>query len=233
MRAPFALLLLGVCGACDHAPQPIVAVAAPVPANHAAPAAQAPAIEASSIAAPAAQAPAADALAAPADEPDEVRLRGGRLRTTPQAEPFALDTSRPFELWLGTGSGRDGLDIVKLMPDGTVTTYGVAGRSPRGGTLHPTSVELDALRAQVRAANVPAMAARYSAGVWDGSQQLLYITQDGHERVVYCDNAVPTRFAALRDALRAFVSAHRLSAPWTTNAQWDRANAALWAKLGP
>lgn len=222
------MLWLAACGG----PTPAPLEPPPVPSSVAAPAPVEPAPAETAPVEPVAS--PAPAVPPASDGPDEIRTpAGGAPRITHQTSVFSLDTSRPFTLWVGTGSGRDGLDIIQVAEDGTLTTFGVPSRSSRGGTLHLGAAELSELRAFVDAAAVPAMHRTYSAGVHDGSQQLLYVAQDGHERVVYCDNAFPTRFITLRDQLRAFVAARTLGAPRTSDVEWQRANAAFWAKNEP
>jgi len=164
---------------------------------------------------------------------DVLMPAGGVLAVRPQPTRLTLDLERPFELQLGVGSGRDGLSIFALGTDGTLTVYYPPhqGLPERGGTLQLSPGDLSELVALVRAADVTTLARAYSSGTWDGGQQLLYVAQDGHEQMTYCDNAFPARFRALRDALRSFVAARSLGRPRTTPSDWERANRALWDTL--
>jgi hypothetical protein len=125
--------------------------------------------------------------------------------------PFRLDTNRPWNIDLGRGSGMDGLDTVKLSQDGQVILHRPRRVRQWNGyaqvwdtaelTLPPDSV--GRIADAVAAERLLDLDRAYHAAVYDGTQWVLWVRQDGREKVVYLNNHFPdpvVRFAAAVDA---------------------------------
>ncbi|HEY7118419.1 MAG TPA: hypothetical protein VH475_17655, partial [Tepidisphaeraceae bacterium] len=124
---------------------------------------------------------------------------GSRGRSPTQAvEPdtrpaFVLNPSKPFVIEFGRGSGRGGLDIVKVDQTGSVQLSRIAeGQRVESTSLRLSRAEVTALVGLVNTNQLTGMGRTYSApGVADGTQWVLWIEQSPYQKSVYCNNSFP------------------------------------------
>jgi hypothetical protein len=127
---------------------------------------------------------------------------------------FRIDPDKPFRIELGRGSGRDGLETIRIAQDGSVILHRMK-EEQRDNVIkvfwqraeHNLSNEsLGKILDAIEANDLMKLGRSYDAGGSDGTQWVLWIKQGEQEKTIYCDNHFPTpiiRFAEQLDAILA------------------------------
>jgi hypothetical protein len=159
-----------------------------------------------------------------------------RTRTEPDTRPaFVLDPSKPFVIELGRGSGRSGLDIVKVNNTGAVEMTRVTrGQNTESASLQFSSADVATLVGLVNANQITSMGRTYSdPGVDDGTQWVLWIEQPPSAKAIYFNNSFPSQITAYANGLDALLQKNGLStarwSPMPKQKGIDQQNA-LWAR---
>lgn len=164
------------------------------------------------------------------------------VEVVPDTRPaFTFDPAQAWQIDLGRGSGMDGLETVEMANDGKVTLHRAKAVRQGDGYAHTwekatPSLSPDAVKRiadAVVAERLPELGRAYHAGVFDGTQWVLWVRQGGREKVVYCDNHFPesvVRFAATVDAELVAIGA---AVRWQQVPFWDerRHERELWDSL--
>lgn len=126
--------------------------------------------------------------------------------------PFRIDPTRPFRLEFGRGSGWHGLDTIRIDQDGKVVLYRLNRREQEPGwetaelQLRPDTLA-EVLKA-VETNNLMNLYRTYrDPDIHDGTQWVLWIKQEGHEKSVYFDNIFPRKIRGFAERLDGILSA--------------------------
>jgi hypothetical protein len=109
----------------------------------------------------------------------------------------------PYWVKFGRGSGRCGLDTVKVTEDGTAILH---RRAHSGGgwetaTLRMTAASLDRVAHAIKDNRLFGLQEAYHGGVADGTQWVLWLKQGQQEKAVYFDNHFPDEVLRFADDL--------------------------------
>lgn len=112
--------------------------------------------------------------------------------------PLVVDPSKDFHFELGRGSGWAGLDTVAFGRDGVVTMF----RQHPEGKWETTSLRLSPQAISrildvMAAEGIMKMPAAYHADVQDGTQWVLWFTQNRKSKATYFDNYFPSKVRQL------------------------------------
>jgi hypothetical protein len=138
---------------------------------------------------------------------------------TPDIDP-SIDPSQPVELWLGRGSGSDGLDVIHIEPDGTVVVdrrqRKRQGKSTvivrQRASLTLSAERLGELSNSLFELGIDDLQDRYvDRSVHDGSQWILRFQQGPRERLFYFSNRFPAPVKDFAKALDLLLSRAGLS----------------------
>jgi hypothetical protein len=122
---------------------------------------------------------------------------------------FSIDPTQPFRLEFGRGSGRDGLETVRVNPDGRVVLYrlkqGQQEYAWETSTLQLSPETLTKVLQAVEANGLTQLQPTYqNPKIADGTQWVLWIKQGEREKAVYFNNSFPpqiTHFAKQLDSM--------------------------------
>jgi predicted small lipoprotein YifL len=128
--------------------------------------------------------------------------------------PFHLDSTQPFLIELGRGSGLDGLNTVKIGQDGAVVFHRLKQKlqgervvqSWERASFHLQQGAMVQIVEAVEANRLLELHKGYHADVADGTQWVLWIKQGKRQKSVYFNNHFPKqiiRFAQKLDAILA------------------------------
>lgn len=134
--------------------------------------------------------------------------------TVVRGAPFTFDATRPYRVAIGWGGGLSGMDTIEVFSDGKAN-------GERGDAAHPqvqaatttlSQRQVAAVTALIGRCGLADLACHYDAHVYDGTQWILDLEQDGKHRTVYCDNHFPQQLVDFRSALQVAVAADTW--PW-------------------
>lgn len=148
----------------------------------------------------------------------------------------AIDSREPFDVWLGRGSGRDGLETVYIGPRGESVLYR-RHADPYGlmrwerASVQLTPSDIIELRTSIANHHLLALERVYQNGTADGTQWVLAIVQGDAARVTLFDNVFPEEAEGFAYDLDQILARRRLeSLVWTPIADDEagRHDDALW-----
>lgn len=121
-------------------------------------------------------------------------VRGAIVRHTAQA---------PLLLELGRGSGRDGLDTVRIGSNGSVILfrYGRNRSEAESTRLALTEQQMNQIHQAIRQHDLEHLDRKYSRSIADGEQWILRINVKGEVRPTYFNNNFPPNIEAFADEL--------------------------------
>jgi hypothetical protein len=159
----------------------------------------------------------------------------GRVVVTPDTRPsFVLDGSKPFVIELGRGSGRRGIEIIRITEAGVVQ---VDRFQPaiESALIQLTPAQLKGVVDEVNLRQLPGMGRSYSdPGIMDGTQWILWISQGSFEKAVYFNNSFPdqiTGFAGKLDVLLGSAGLSSAKASPVPRKVNEARQKALWSRI--
>ncbi|MCP4396865.1 MAG: hypothetical protein GY801_06150 [bacterium] len=144
--------------------------------------------------------------------------------------PFTIDPTAPFLVMFGRGSGRFGLNTAEINEQGTVGLYRIRSEERddawhlfwETGTLQLSPEDLEVVVDSINTFQPTALHKEYHAEVYDGTQWVLWLKQEPHEKSVYCNNHFPESMYEFSDFLDEFLAEHGLeNVTWTKVPQED------------
>ncbi len=120
-----------------------------------------------------------------------------------------IDLSEPIEIEFGRGSGLDGLNTVRILPNGDVKLFRVpmAGKTTwQYGQFTLTLGEMSRILDSMKATRLLTLQRVYHGGVSDGTQWVLSVRQSSHVRCVYFDNHFPEAIVEFTNSLDNILS---------------------------
>lgn len=150
---------------------------------------------------------------------------------------FVLDPSQPFVIEFGRGSGRHGLDVVKVDETGFVRLSRVQGHpGTESASLQLSIADIATLVGLVNTNQLTSMGRAYSdPRIADGTQWVLWIEQSPSQKAIYFNNSFPSQINAFARGLDSLLQKAGLStATWSAvpAQQADAQQTALWARIG-
>ena len=116
----------------------------------------------------------------------------------PAPWPVVYDST--FEFQLGQGSGLDGLDLIKIAPNGSaVYQYHSPSMDWSRKTFQLTSAEMQSLVDKLNELKIVALNDHYTGNIHDGTQWCLFVKSQGHLKRIYCNNRFSGRVEKLAD----------------------------------
>jgi hypothetical protein len=113
------------------------------------------------------------------------------------------DTSQPdpnLELQFGRGSGLSGLDLLRVVSDGTASfEFQTEEGDWRRKRFHLDANAMADLRAEIDKLRIMELAPKYQADLCDGTQWCLLLRIDGKTKFVYFNNSFPDEIRKLSD----------------------------------
>lgn len=156
---------------------------------------------------------------------------------TPDPRPaFVLDSTKPFVIEIGQGSGLDGLDIIRVEDSGMVLlTRFVSQLKPESASLQLSKPELVSLVSLVNKLQLTDMGRVYSdPRIVDGTQWVLWIEQLPSQKAIYFNNAFPEPIIAFVSELSTMLDAAGASTVTWQVMPADEANqqqSKLWSRI--
>jgi hypothetical protein len=160
-------------------------------------------------------------------QPDDGSVKNHPLSEVKKDDrpPFRLDPTQPYRIEFGRGSGRDGLNTVKVSHDGRVTLHRVRyfreeqvlEHRWEASACNLTPAQLEKLLRSVEANGLLDMHRAYHAKIADGTQWVLWIQQGPNQKSVYFNNHFPRqilRFASQLDGVLSEAGEDKLE--WQT-----------------
>lgn len=128
-------------------------------------------------------------------------------KVQPDTRPsFTLNSSRPFRIEFGRGSGWHGLDTVQVSNDGTVKMYRIGAQArTETTTFSMPAGKVEEVAGLVNSLALTSMGRVYSRDVHDGTQWVLWIQQPPHEKAIYFNNSFPEEIKAFAKGLDAIL----------------------------
>lgn len=138
---------------------------------------------------------------------------------------LSIDPAKPFTIEFGRGSGWAGLNTVNINENGTVVLYRLQVEQRREirylfwetGTMQLLPEDITAILESLHTFHLLTMYKEYHADIHDGTQWVLWITQEQHEKSIYCDNHFPENILAFSDFLDELLTTRGL-----TDVTWTR-----------
>ena len=137
----------------------------------------------------------------------------GRVETDDRPT-LTIDRIQPFQLEFGRGSGRAGLDTVKIDQTGRVVLHrmksdrqqDVTVLSWETATLLLSPEGLAEVLKTLESNDLMRLHKAYHTDVRDGTQWVLWVRQGEREKSVYFDNSFPRAITAFADQLDAILA---------------------------
>jgi hypothetical protein len=131
---------------------------------------------------------------------------------------FTFDPARPFRVDFGRGSWWMGFDTVSIAEDGSALLYRRFGpnfnRWERA-TIKLTPAQLRTVNEGIVRNGLLGLQEEYKdPAIVDGTQWVLWLRQDGREKLVHCDNRFPPELVAFADALEELMAKAAEKASW-------------------
>jgi hypothetical protein len=148
--------------------------------------------------------------------------------------PRRPDTSRAYTIELGRGSGRHGLDTVRVVFDGLATVCRWDEDRWEMADLILSPDQLGRMMTAVERDRLPDLRGEYrDERVADGTQWVLRLERAGMEKVVYFDNRFPDEVVRFADTLDEILAEAGLEkAAWRpANASARELERALWRSI--
>jgi hypothetical protein len=150
---------------------------------------------------------------------------------------FVVDSSKPFVIELGRGSGWHGLEMIKLDETGSIKLFRFDHRGGGGfetSSLRLPPADLAALVDKFNTMQITWMGRSYSdPSIADGTQWVLWIQQTPHEKGIYFNNAFPDQITSFAKDLDAAMAAAGIgSVTWIpAQKQGKDEQDSLWARI--
>lgn len=137
--------------------------------------------------------------------------RATYLRVPDPQPAWAIDESRPWTIEFGRGSGRQGLDTVKIGNDSRVVLHRLTSTATtlicEQATINLPPQAVAEILATVSRDGLLRLHKEYHArNVADGSQWIFWIKQGDNQKAVYCDNYFPGAITDFAESLDAVLS---------------------------
>lgn len=137
---------------------------------------------------------------------------------------FSIDPAKPFTIAFGRGSGWAGLNTVNINENGKVVLYRLQVEQRHEirylfwetGTMQLLSEDITAILDSLYTFHLLTMHKEYHADIHDGTQWVLWIQQEPHEKSIYCNNHFPNDILAFSDFLDDLLTKRGLAdVTWT------------------
>jgi hypothetical protein len=145
-----------------------------------------------------------------------------------------LNSSQPFLIELGRGSGWHGLDTVRVLDDGTTTLCRQAGGDWETAEIHLPPEGVARVRDSIKNHELLQLNASYhDPNIADGTQWVLRLQQGGTEKAVYFNNRFPAEITRFATELDEVLEEYGAGATWRRVAYLNQRNheRALWESI--
>jgi hypothetical protein len=155
---------------------------------------------------------------------------------------FNIDPMKPFTMTFGKGSGWVGLDTIEINENGKVVLHRIQVEQRHGiqhffwetGKMQLLPEDITAIIDSLYTFHIFTMHKQYHANIHDGTQWVLWIKQEQHEKSIYCNNHFPNDILAFSDFLDDLLTKRGLSdVTWTRVPEHESRNheKELWESI--